>query len=133
MKKLITILIITTCCFSMLMARRDNKTAPATQGSNSHRDIDFVQKVIKAGMIQIQLSKLTQSNSGSSEIHEFATLMVYDHNRAKDELAALTEQNACMKVPIAYPRKHAEKQDKLSGRSSADFDQHSDIANGSRP
>lgn len=58
----------------------------------------FVDKAAAGGIAEIETSKLALEKSSSADIKAFATMMITDHSKANDELAAVAKKND-IKVP----------------------------------
>ncbi|AWM92613.1 DUF305 domain-containing protein [Pseudomonas sp. 31-12] len=54
---------------------------------------DFVDNAAAGGIAEIETSRLALEKSSSADIKEFATMMITDHSKANDELAALAKKN----------------------------------------
>ncbi|MFL1528727.1 DUF4142 domain-containing protein [Pseudomonas sp. O230] len=56
-------------------------------------DNDFVDNAAAGGIAEIETSKLALEKSASADIKSFANMMITDHSRANDELAAIAKKN----------------------------------------
>jgi putative membrane protein len=56
-------------------------------------DNDFVDKAAAGGIAEIETSKLALEKSASADIKSFANMMITDHSKANDELAAIAKKN----------------------------------------
>ncbi|VVM96885.1 DUF4142 domain-containing protein [Pseudomonas fluorescens] len=54
---------------------------------------DFVDKAAAGGIAEVEASRLALEKSGSADIKKFANMMISDHSKANDELAALAKKN----------------------------------------
>ena len=54
---------------------------------------DFVDKAAAGGIAEIETSRLALEKSKSADIKKFANMMITDHSKANDELAALAKKN----------------------------------------
>jgi putative membrane protein len=54
---------------------------------------DFVDNAAAGGIAEIETSRLALEKSSSADIKEFANMMITDHSKANDELAALAKKN----------------------------------------
>ena len=54
---------------------------------------DFVDKAAAGGIAEIETSKLALEKSASADIKSFANMMITDHSKANDELAAIAKKN----------------------------------------
>lgn len=91
------------------------QTAPAD-------DVSFVQKAAVAGMTEVEASKVALEKSTDANIRGFAQHMIDDHTKAGDALKAAAAQEG-LSVPNALDAEHKQLIDRLSGLSSATFDQ----------
>lgn len=54
---------------------------------------DFVDTAAAGGIAEIETSKLAVEKSSSADIKAFANMMITDHSKANDELAAIAKKN----------------------------------------
>jgi putative membrane protein len=54
---------------------------------------DFVDRAAAGGIAEIETSRLALEKSQSADIKAFANMMITDHGKANDELAALAKKN----------------------------------------
>ena len=54
---------------------------------------DFVDNAAAGGIAEIETSRLALEKSQSADIKEFANMMITDHSKANDELAAIAKKN----------------------------------------
>ncbi|MFJ7793059.1 DUF4142 domain-containing protein [Pseudomonas sp. NPDC096950] len=54
---------------------------------------DFVDKAAAGGIAEVETSKLAVEKSSSADIKSFANMMITDHTKANDELAALAKKH----------------------------------------
>jgi putative membrane protein len=54
---------------------------------------DFVDKAAAGGIAEIETSRLALEKSQSADVKAFANMMITDHGKANDELAAIAKQN----------------------------------------
>jgi putative membrane protein len=54
---------------------------------------DFVDNAAAGGIAEIETSRLALEKSSSADIKAFANMMITDHSKANDELAALAKKN----------------------------------------
>ncbi|MBK5355709.1 DUF4142 domain-containing protein [Pseudomonas sp. TH41] len=59
---------------------------------------NFVDNAAAGGIAEIETSKLALEKSASADVKAFANMMITDHSKANDELAALAKKND-IKVP----------------------------------
>ena len=54
---------------------------------------DFVDNAAAGGIAEIETSRLALEKSSSADVKAFANMMITDHSKANDELAALARKN----------------------------------------
>ncbi|RON50421.1 DUF4142 domain-containing protein [Pseudomonas frederiksbergensis] len=54
---------------------------------------DFVDNAAAGGIAEVETSKLALEKSSSADIKSFANMMITDHSKANDELAALAKKH----------------------------------------
>ena len=54
---------------------------------------DFVDKAAAGGIAEIETSKLALEKSQSADVKAFANMMITDHGKANDELAAIAQKH----------------------------------------
>jgi putative membrane protein len=54
---------------------------------------DFVDKAAAGGIAEVETSRLALEKSSSADIKAFADMMITDHSKANDELAALAKKH----------------------------------------
>ncbi|MGG7647113.1 putative membrane protein [Pseudomonas frederiksbergensis] len=54
---------------------------------------DFVDKAAAGGIAEVETSRLALEKSSSADIKAFANMMITDHSKANDELAALAKKH----------------------------------------
>jgi putative membrane protein len=54
---------------------------------------DFVDKAAAGGIYEIEASRLALEKSGSADVKTFANMMITDHGKANDELAAIAKKH----------------------------------------
>ncbi|MGF0237653.1 DUF4142 domain-containing protein [Rhodococcus sp. IEGM1300] len=59
---------------------------------------DFVDNAAAGGIAEVEASKLALEKSASADIKTFANMMITDHSKANDELAAIAKKHD-IKVP----------------------------------
>jgi putative membrane protein len=82
---------------------------------------DFVAAAASSDMFEIQSSELAQEKSQTTEITEFAEMMIADHSKASEELKAAAS-TAGVEVPAEMMEKHAAKVAELEGLEANEFD-----------
>jgi len=109
MKKLF-VLLLTVACFYM-----------HAQGPASKRDQEFVKCAAHAGMMEVRLGELAQTNALSPEVKKLGQMMIDDHTKANNELTALAQKKG-IAVPTTLTDKEQKGYDKLAKMQGKDFD-----------
>ncbi len=84
-------------------------------------DIKFAVEAASSGMAEVTLGKMTQQKGNDKRVKNFGALMVKDHLKANQKLAAIarTESILLPYTPLGVDQK---KIDDLKKKSGADFD-----------
>ncbi len=104
-------------------ATKDTSTNPAATGGIAvdKDDAKFVTTAANDGMAEVNAGKLAQQKTSDARIKSFAAMMVADHTKAGDELAAIAKTKN-ITLPAA-PNADAQKMaDDLAKKSGKDFD-----------
>jgi putative membrane protein len=107
---------------SMNTTKDTSQNAAATGGiAVTADDAKFATTAAGDGLAEVNAGKMAQNKAVSPRVKEFATMMVNDHTKAGDELAALakTKNIALPLMPGADAKKGA---DDLAAKSGKDFD-----------
>lgn len=96
-------LIITT----IMLALSFSGALAQTETPVSKRDQKFVLEAGQAGLMEVKLSELAQTNASSAEVRALAQNMVTDHNLSNEELKAFAD-----KKNIYFPAELNSKQQK---------------------
>jgi putative membrane protein len=81
----------------------------------------FVEKAIQDGLTEVQMGKVAQEKSTSTDVKAFGARMVTDHGNTNAELAAIAKKKN-LKVPTALDSEHRALVTKLTAESGANFD-----------
>jgi putative membrane protein len=81
----------------------------------------FVQTAGQANTTEIRASQIAAQKTSNPEIKDFAQLMIKDHSKAGDELAAIAQKKN-LKVPEGVDGKVQAMLDRLQSQSGARFD-----------
>jgi putative membrane protein len=84
-------------------------------------DAKFVTTAANDGMAEVAVGKMAATNATSTRIKNFADMMVTDHTKAGDELAALAKTKN-ITLPAAPDADAQKKADDLSKKTGKDFD-----------
>jgi putative membrane protein len=104
------------------MTKDTSTNAAATGGiAVDENDAKFVTTAANDGMAEVAAGKLAQQKAVGKRVKAFAAMMVMDHSKAGDELAAIakTKNITLPTAPDADAQKKAEDMGKMSGK---DFD-----------
>lgn len=92
-------------------------TARTDHGSSLERgDRRFLEKAAKAGQEEVEISKIALERTTNADVKNFAQMMLDDHGRANEEVAALAQ-----KYNVELPAKGTDE-DKWRRRDAKDFD-----------
>jgi putative membrane protein len=94
-----------------------------TEGRNavSGGDKDFVKDVSAANMAEVELGRMAADHGVSPEVKKFGQMMVDEHTKAGDKLAAVASQHSIAMAP-ELDDTHRDLRDKLAKLHGADFD-----------
>jgi putative membrane protein len=84
-------------------------------------DAKFVTTAANDGMAEVAAGKMASTKATSARIKKFADMMVTDHTKAGDELAALANTKN-ITLPAAPDADAQKKADDLSKKTGKDFD-----------
>jgi putative membrane protein len=84
-------------------------------------DQKFARAAAAGGMFEVKLGEVAQKNAESAAVKEFGAMMVTQHGKAGEELAAIAAKEN-IKLPKQLPKKLQAKVDKLSGLTGKAFD-----------
>jgi len=106
-------------------ASADAHAKSATTGKDgvSEYDRHFVEETASVGMLEVELGKMAQEKSQSSDVKAFAQHMVTDHSQANDKLKSLATSKG-IQIPAELQAEHKAKRDALAKLSGEAFDRH---------
>jgi len=107
-----------------LNAVKDTTKTDTTKGLAGVPDDDDAKFAVKAtcgGLTEIALSKLALAQATDSRIKQFANMMIMDHTKAGNQLAALAKSKN-ITVPTAPDSSQQKTINKLSTKTGKDFD-----------
>jgi len=90
--------------------------------SKIEKDADFAVDAADGNMLELQLGTLALTKSSSSQVKQFAQMMVDEHTKANNELNALAQQKH-IDLPTVLGIDHQKKYDDLKGKTGNEFDQ----------
>lgn len=84
-------------------------------------DAEFATKAAAGGMAEVEFAKLALTKTTDAQIKDFANMMVSDHGKANEELAAIAKMKN-ITLPGALDEDHQKKMTELNQKSGRDFD-----------
>ena len=133
MKKTMTILLSAMFALCMISCgnqsakQEDTKEVAEEQNEEKfddtkiEKDTEFAVYTADAGMLEVELGKLAQTNASSPEVKKFAQMMVDEHSKANDELKAVAQQKN-ITLPPTLGEKCQKKYNDLAEEKGHDFD-----------
>lgn len=109
--------IISSVRFTAALAAGFLAFQASAQTAVKRGDRDFVEKAAKAGMEEVDVSRVAAERTTNSDVKSFAQMLVSDHTAANEKLASIATAKA-VKVPAQDPG-DASKWTKKDGK---DFD-----------
>ena len=102
---------------------KDTTTSAAATGgiAVSADDAAFATKAAVGGMAEVALAKLALQKTASTQIKDFANMMITDHGKANDELMGIAKTKN-ITLPATVDADHQKKMDDLSKLTGNDFD-----------
>jgi putative membrane protein len=100
---------------------REAGTTGTAGAGISNSDKNFVTDQLSDGMAEVELAKLAKDHAASSDVKQFAQMMIDDHTKAGDQLKQIASSNS-IPVETKIDDKHQNVVDKLSKLNGADFD-----------
>ena len=102
---------------------KDTTTNVASTGgiAVTAEDAKFATDAANGGMAEVALGKLAQTKATNPQVKSFADMMVTDHSKVNDELAAIAKAKN-ITLPAAPDADHQKKLDDLAKLSGKDFD-----------
>jgi len=131
MKKNILTILVVACAMIMFScgkkAETDSKEIAEDQNEEKfdstkiEDDTEFAVEAADAGMLEVKLGELAQTNASSAKVKELGQMMITDHGKANEEFKALATQKN-ISLPGALSEDSQKKYDKLAEKKGADFD-----------
>jgi len=81
----------------------------------------FLMKAAEGQQAEILLGKLAGERAGDDQVKQFATKMIEDHQKAKQEVQQIAMKDN-VQLPSQLNERHKQKQEQLSQLSGKDFD-----------
>lgn len=109
--------------------KRDSKEVAEDQNEQKfddtkiEGDTEFAVNIADAGMLEVKLGELAQTNGFSSEVKSFGRMMIEDHLKAGDELKTTAYQKN-ITLPSELSSKSQGKYNELSKKTGKDFDKN---------
>jgi putative membrane protein len=83
-----------------------------------HADKSFIEKAAKAGVEEVDISRVAVERTANPQVRAFAQMVVDDHSSANDALAAIAVSKG-----VKLPARETEETDKWTKKSGKDFDE----------
>lgn len=105
---------------------RDSKGAAEVQnkenfGKAMKKDAAFAVEVADAGMFEIKLGELAQTNATSEAVKKFGREMVKNHKMLNEELTSVAESKNIV-LPLSLSEKNQDAYNELSAKKGTEFD-----------
>ncbi len=91
------------------------------EDSKIEDDTEFAVAAADGGMLEVQLGKLAQTASTSSNVKKLGQMMADDHSKANEELSRLATQKN-ITLPAVLSDKNQKKYNDLASKTGKDFD-----------
>ena len=103
--------------------RTDSAVGTAGQADRkvSRADKSFVHEMAIANMAEVELAKLVSERSTDTEVKKFAQLMIDDHTKSANALAAIATQHN-IPLPTELDGKHTRLRNKIAKWHGNEFD-----------
>lgn len=88
-----------------------------------YSDSDFAVNVADRNMLEIELGKMSLTNSSNQEIKHFGQTMIDDYTKVNNELKTLAKQKDIV-LPASPGHKNVKRINDLMDRTGDDFDKH---------
>ncbi|HEX6832949.1 MAG TPA: DUF4142 domain-containing protein [Rudaea sp.] len=92
------------------------------QASATGKDSAFVQQAAKAGLAEVELSRVAAGSAASPEVRQFADDMIRDHTKNNEDLGAIARAEN-LRVPDTLDNEHAELRTRLQTLKGTPFDE----------
>ena len=107
---------------SNTIATSNEAGTTGTAGSGvSASDKNFVNDILSDGMAEVEIAKIAKDRAASSDVKQFAQMMIDDHTKAGDQLKQIASTWA-IPQDAKIDDKHMKLMDKLSKLNGKDFD-----------
>ncbi|MDB5146998.1 MAG: hypothetical protein JWQ57_1018 [Mucilaginibacter sp.] len=100
---------------------KDTTTTGKTGIAVTADDAKFATEAANAGLAEVAAGELASEKATNAKVKDFAKMMVTDHTKANDELAAIAK-NKNITLPSAPDEDHQKMKADLAAKSGADFD-----------
>lgn len=99
----------------------DSLTDFASREGSETTDAEFAAEAASAGMMEVELGRLAQTNASNQRVKNFGEMMVKDHSKANDELKQLASAKN-IQLPSAPMDDHQKHIDDLRDKTGVEFD-----------
>lgn len=100
---------------------KDTTTTGKTGIAVTADDAKFATDAANAGLAEVAIGQLASEKATNAKVKDFAKMMVTDHTKANDELAAIAKTKN-ITLPSAPDEDHQKKKTELAAKSGAEFD-----------
>lgn len=97
-------------------------TAPATTATPAVTPQDFVNQAASSGMFEVRSSELALERASSTEVKDFARMMIRDHGELNEQLKAVAAAKG-LTVPAEIAGPPARHMQAVTGAEGGSFDQ----------
>jgi putative membrane protein len=116
MMRAMTVWIVTATVVAFIPATGMQSAKQETKSSA----LSFIEEAAEGQQVEIALGQLAIEQAGDEQVKRFGSLMVEDHQKAKQEVEQLASKEG-VQLPTQLAGKH--KQDRFSRLSGKEFDQ----------
>ena len=85
---------LTAGCNNNRTANREAGTTGTAGAGVSNGDKNFVNHQLSDGMAEVELAKLASDHAASSDVKQFAQMMITDHTKAGDQLKQIASSHS---------------------------------------
>ncbi len=131
MKRIVlsSMFIATMMAFAACSSNQSNDSKEVAEDLNEQKfdstqiedDTEFAVDAADGGLLEVKLGELAQTNGSSPAVKEFGKMMVTEHSKANEELAALATQKN-ISLPLSLSADNQKKVDDFTKKTGKDFD-----------
>jgi len=101
---------------------RIEATSSGNAADQKEDDAEFMVEAASGGMMEVQVANLALQKATSTQVKEFAQIMIKDHGKANGELKSLAASKN-ITLPTALIDKHQKIVNDLQDKTGKDFDE----------